>query len=105
MPQPKRFDSNAQRQAAYRARQKHALSALHLLPPLPTVPGIPGTLRWRWAVHLAHELVATVHTEMDDYYNGRSEDWQDGDRGEEFNDRKEAIEEAADKLAELADNP
>jgi hypothetical protein len=42
---------------------------------------------------------------MDDYYNSRSEDWQESDRGEEFNDRKEAVEEAMDKLAELDDNP
>jgi len=107
MPQPKRYASNAQKQAAYRRRIEMAKQGsfdADYLPPLPKVDGIPGTQRWRRAIQLALQLLTTVQEEMDDYYNDRSEEWFEREQAELFQERKDAVDEAVDALTELANN-
>jgi hypothetical protein len=107
MPRPKRYASSAQRQAAYRERIEQARQGrfdADYLPPLPSVDGIPGTTRWRQAVQLALQLLNTVQEEMDDYYSSRSETWQESEPGEEFDERKQAVDEAHDAVSSLADS-
>ena len=105
MPQPKRYPTNAKKQAAYRRRRKTETQAqfdAQYLPPLPTVDGMPGIVRWRRAIQLAQQLISTVQQEMDDYYDSRSEQWQESERGEEFQERKQAVENALQELDDLA---
>jgi len=95
MPQPKMHPSHAARQAAYRRRQEQA-RAQQLrtsgLPPLPTIATMPGTPRWKAALAHAHCLLAGVAAEMQAYFDDRSEQWQEGERAEEHQQRIEAVE-------------
>ena len=104
MPQDTQHPSHAARQAAYRKRQEASrIRQLQErgLPPLPIISPIPGTHRWRQAVAAAVALLTTVETEMDAYYNARSERWQDSDRGEDFSERLAAIQEARESVTGL----
>jgi hypothetical protein len=101
MPQPRMYSSHAARQAAYRSRQEQAREQqLHAkgLPPLPAIAGMPGTCRWRGAVSQAICLLTTVVNEMQDYFDERSEEWQEGERAEEHQQRIEAVEDIVDAL-------
>jgi hypothetical protein len=105
VPQPKRHTTNAQKQAAYRRcrkTDKQDQFDTQYLPPLPSVAGMPGTMRWRRAIQLARQLMDTVQQEMDDYYRSRSDDWQGSERGEEFQERKNAVDNALAELDDLA---
>ena len=79
MPTPKKHNSNAQRQAAYRKRQELARQIERQqkgLPPLSAIPTMPGTRRWTHMLEQARILVDTVKQEREDYYDERSEAWQ-----------------------------
>jgi len=104
MPQAKVHTSHAERQAAYRRRCAHARERQLKekgLPSLPALSTIPGTTRWRQAVQSATDLLGAVVTEMEEYFDDRSERWQDGDRGERFKECLEAITDARDAVADL----
>lgn len=101
MPQPKMHTSHAARQAAYRKRQERAraqqLQARGLVP-LPAIATMPGNVRWSQAIAQAASLLTSVVDEMQDYYDERSEDWQEGDRGETHQQRIDAVQEIVDAL-------
>ena len=101
MPQPRTHTSHAQRQAAYRKRQEQRrVEELHAkgLPPLPAIPTIPGHARWSKAISQAGRLLGMVVAEMQDYFDERTEDWQESDRGVSHQERIEALEEIVDAL-------
>ena len=98
MPTPRKYESPAQRQAAYRARRAAAEKGL---PPIPT---IPGYRRWQAMMGAALALLADIHREMDDYHQERSESWRDSDRGEAFLERMDSTREIID-LLEAMDTP
>jgi len=106
MPQPKIHASHARRQAAYHQRQEEA-RRLQLqgrgLPPLPTIPTMPGMARWNQSIASAMGILSTTAEEMQSYFDGRSEKWQEGDRGQAFQERLDAIGAAKDVVAELTD--
>lgn len=83
MPEVRKHATNAQRQAAYRKRKEQArtqqLSA-RSLPPLPAIPSMPGEVRWATALKHAQHLLESTLEEMEQYYDDRSEDWQEGAR-------------------------
>jgi len=103
MPQPRKYESRAQQQAAYRNRCAAALRS-HMqtkgLPALPPIPAMPGTARWRAAARMAHDLLTTICEEMQAYADDRSEQWQEGERAEDFADRLASIEQIRDALHE-----
>lgn len=105
MPGPARtYGNNAARQRAYRARcRATAATAWHAagLPALPRIASVPGTVRWRALVQQAQALLDTAVTEMQEYYDGRSATWQEGERGERFLERLEALQEACRAVEEL----
>ena len=104
MLQIRKYESNAQRQAAYRLRMQHArneqLSA-RSLPPLPAIPAMPGNARWRDSLRQAHWLMETTASEMQAYSDERSEEWQEGDKGELFTNRTESLHDLLEDLDEL----
>jgi len=106
MPQPRKYATEADRQAAYRRRcedsRRRQIGAKGL-PPLPVLPTVPGTVRWKAALEHARLLVASIGQEMENYYGDRSELWQDSDKGEEFTARLEAIQELHEQIEEIAD--
>jgi hypothetical protein len=104
MPQPQKHASQAARQAAYRLRCRQARTkeqAERGLPALPSVPTLPGTARWTAAVSSARLLLETVQAEMLAYFEERSEVWQEGERGQAFTDRLEALETVLSSLEDV----
>jgi hypothetical protein len=72
------------------------------LPPLPPLPSLPGKARWRGAIRRALQLLTLVRDEMADYFEDRSEVWQQSDRGVVHQERVETLEELLPTLEELA---
>jgi hypothetical protein len=103
MPQVKKHNSDADRQAAYRRRcaQSHVLLAATDLPAPTRLAALPSTGRWRKGIVQAHNLLELVQQEMQAYYDQRSDNWQDGDKGDAFQERLEAIGEAIAQVDEL----
>lgn len=95
MPQPRKHANAASRQAAYRARQD-AVRRDQLrqkgLPGLPALPQMPGTLRWKAAIQMALTLLERTADEMRDYYDERSEAWQESERGDEHQERIDGLD-------------
>jgi hypothetical protein len=101
MPQPRKYASAAERQAAFRDRRAAAWTTQMQakgLPGLPAVATIPGTTRWQSCVRTAYGLLTMVCDEMQTYADERSERWQDSDRAQEFADRLTSIVEIRDAL-------
>lgn len=96
MPTPRKYATNAARQAAYRQR-----GAASPATSLPAPPATPGTRRWRTLLGHARTLLATVATEMTMYGEKRSNAWQESERGETFTERMETVEAILDLLEEL----
>src|ERR1700679_4035122 len=97
MPQVRKYASHADRQAAYRHRcEQERLRALagKGLPPVPAIAAMPGWRRWRSALGLAAALVAMVRQEMEQYLADRSEAWQASERGDQFQERIDGLEQA-----------
>jgi hypothetical protein len=104
MPQPKIHASAAERQAAFRARREQARQieiAAKGLPPLPVIPSIPGWPRWNARFRMAHELLDGAVSEMQEYFDDRSETWRESERGEEHQERTASAEAVRDALDEL----
>ena len=104
MPQPKIHASAAKRQAAFRARSERARQAelaAKGLPSLPVISSMPGWPRWNASFTAAQELIACNLSEMQDYYDDRSESWQESQRGEEHQERIASVEAVLDALGEL----
>jgi hypothetical protein len=95
MPTPRKYDNPAQRQAAYRARQATAQASQF---PIPTVPGYQ---RWQVMMGTALAMLTNVHHEMDNYYQQRSEAWQESEKAESFVERMDTLGEIIDLLDEL----
>src|SRR5262245_53322372 len=97
MPTPRRYASHAQRQAAYRRRAAQARDqelAAKGMPSLPRVPNLPGTRRWAAMTEQALALLQTIQEEMEEYYEQRSQQWQESERAEAMGERLHALQEA-----------
>ena len=104
MAQARKYESAAARQAAYRLRQEQARSAQlqeRGLPSLPVLPSLPGYPRWNAALMRAVEHLRLVHVEMSDYFEARSQRWQESERGEEHLERVSTLEEVLASVEEL----
>jgi len=97
MPTPRKYKSGAERQVAYRLRCKEREGTL--AHPLPLTL---GRKRWTAMLGRALHLLEQAHEEMQDYYDGKSEAWQDSERGEAL---AETMESAQDIASELKDIP
>jgi hypothetical protein len=103
MPQPKHYASHAERQAAYRNRCKRARNAelaAKGLPAMPAISTMPGWPRWNAALNMAHEIISTTASEMQDYFDDRSEAWQESEQADAHQEKIEAIQAILDMLGE-----
>jgi hypothetical protein len=91
-------------QVQERATQLQAKS-LPPLPPLPALPSLPGQTRWCALLNQAQWALQTVSQEMEEYAAARSESWQEGERGEAFQERLEAVQEVLATVEELTAIP
>ena len=106
MPTPRRHPNRAEQQAAdrQRLRQARTQELLHKgLPPVPPVPTMPRRRRWDAAAQQALRLMQTIRNEMQDYYDERSDEWQESQRGEEFTERLQAVEDLVAAIEDLAE--
>jgi hypothetical protein len=98
MATPRKYATNAERQASYRARCTAMARS-----DLPTrVPTVVGPRRWAVVIGHAQGLLAGVAAEMATYWDDRSDTWQNSERGEQLTDRLAALEEILDALGEVA---
>lgn len=101
MPTPKQYATSAERQRAYRQRQAQALRQQRKRQGLPAAAGLatmPSEARWCALHQQATTALHTLHTEMQDYYQARSEVWQESERGDAFLERLEALENLFNEL-------
>ena len=101
MPPLKTYENNATRQSAYRRRNEEARRLERErkgLPDLPPIPTIPGERRWAAMIREATALLNTVLQERETYFDDRSETWRDSEKGDDFQERTDAIQEVLDAL-------
>ena len=104
MVPPRRYDTAAQRQAAYLQRQAAAREALLLakgLPPLPALATMPGDRRWGILIQNAARGLEIAAEEMEAYFDERTARWREGEKGEEFVARLEELKSILTDLARL----
>ncbi len=104
MPTPQIYANPAEKQKAYRARQEAARRQLlqaKNLPPAPAIPTIPGEARWQALNAHAIAALQTIQSEMQAYYDDRSETWQESDKGEEFQERIDALSDRLDEWTDI----
>ena len=101
MPRMRRYSTNAERQAAYRSRQRQTqVPPLHL-PALAPLSTVPSTARWKMAIDLAERLLANVAEEMQDYSDNRSERWHEGDVAQRFHENLDMVTDVKDQIDDL----
>lgn len=104
LPQLRKYKTRSEQQAAYRLRVKRSLEelvSLKNLPSLPAVPTIPGTHRWRAMLASAQLMLETVAQEMIDYYEDRSQQWQESEKGDDFLMKHENLQECISQLQNI----
>jgi hypothetical protein len=101
MPTPRRYANPAQRQAAYRSRMAEARQRELTAKGMPPLPPLPGTRRWAAMTGQALRLLQTVQVEMQEYYEQRSEPWQESERGERMAEHLQLLQEAITAVEEL----
>jgi hypothetical protein len=104
MPTPKRHENAAARQQAYRERRKLGrLSSLSSrnLPLASAIAAIPSTARWKELRRQAEAALKTLLDEMENYQDQRSENWQEGDKGQAFQEVIDRAEEALDAVRNI----
>jgi hypothetical protein len=105
MPQPREHASGAARQAAYRKRCDRArklVLASKGLPQLPAISTMPGWPRWNASLNTARELVERTVEEMQEYFDERSEEWQEGEKASDFQERIDEVQAMMDAMSELS---
>ncbi|SRR6266568_8304984 len=101
MPQPRKYETRAEQQAAYRKRRtisEQELLAQKGLPPLPAIPTMPGITRWKAMIQHAHALLCAATDEMQNYHDDRSEQWQNSANAEDMHARVEYLQESVAQL-------
>jgi hypothetical protein len=104
MPTPRRHESAAARQRAYRRRRKLARTGsleLESLPQASSIAAMPSTARWKELRRQAGAALQTLLQEMETYQDQRSESWQEGDKGQAFQEVLDKLEEAIDAVRNI----
>jgi len=63
---------------------------------------MPGWPRWNASIEAERELVERTHAEMQEYFDERSEEWQDGERAEEHQEKTDLVQTLLDAFGDLA---
>lgn len=63
----------------------------------------PQTAKKRWTelLNQASAALTTRRDEMQEYFDERSESWQEGEKGAEFQERIDALDSILEELADL----
>lgn len=96
-PNQQSINKAARRQAAYRRRRQEridyllAMRGLSSLPALPAISTIPGWPRWKQAMARIAAQIEIIDGEMTDYYDARSERWQESEQASAFEQNREVL--------------
>lgn len=103
MPTPKQYESSADRQKAFRDRQKaaRATAIAQGAPKAAAVPTMPSNARWTTLIQQARAALDTCRGEMQEYFDERSEQWQESDKADAMQQRIEQLESIVGDLEEL----
>jgi broad specificity phosphatase PhoE len=71
------------------------------LPPAPAIPTMPSMARWKAPHEQARAALDTMQEEMQGYFDDRSEAWQEGEKGEAFQEILDRVEEARTAVEDL----
>ena len=72
------------------------------LPGASQIASMPSSRRWCAQIELARAAVTIVYDELVVYYSDRSDDLQESDKGADFQERVESIEELLQQFDTLA---
>ncbi len=107
MPTPKIHTDRAERQRAYRQRQKGAREielAAKGLPVTPSIPTMPGTARWEALIKSARTALDASRYDMEAYFDARSENWRESERGEALQEQINELESIIGQIDDLIDD-
>ena len=108
MPTPRQYASDADRQRAYRERQKQTLAKLldaKNLPSSQAIPTLPSYPRWKALHEKARADIQTMRDEMEAYRDERSEQWQGSGRAEQFQEMLDSADTLLATLDEFSPRP
>ena len=96
MPAARKYENAADRQAAYRARRKTRGDSA-------TSAAAAGSVYRRWEAmqRQALSILEQVTSEMEVYFDQRSEAWRDSDRGETFAEMMESLADVVEAAKEV----
>ena len=97
MTQLHKYTTSAERRTAYCLR-------LCNTPAAAWPASMPSTARWRIALDRATQLLQTVGQEMQDYSDGRTERWREGQSAERLHENLEQINNLREQLDDLRSN-
>lgn len=98
MPRTRKYQTNSERQAAYRRRCAQVANIAHTSEPIPSAP---GRRRWKAMLKAASVLLDCAAGEMQDYFEARSEAWQESQTGESLTEMLESVQDALATLEDL----
>ena len=102
MARPRKHAGGADRQRAYRARLRgRRVTGLESSPAPSAISAMPSTARWSALISQARTCLQTVQDEMQNYFDDRSDAWQEGERGLAFEERIELVETATQAVEDL----
>lgn len=104
MAQPRKHATNAERQAAYRARLRNTAEDPLALPAAAGPSSMPSSARWRTALDKAARLMQTVSQEMQAYSDQRSERWHEGESAQCFHDCLDHVVDLQEQIDDLRSN-
>jgi hypothetical protein len=98
MPRTKKYQSNGERQAAYRRRCAQVTD----VGVSGTVSSVLGRRRWGAMVNKALLLLDCTASEMQEYFEAHSESWQESQAGESLAEMLELVQGALASLEDIA---
>src|SRR5580658_9575943 len=93
------------RQSRFRKRQQETRRREQRekgLPSMPKISAMPGKARWQATVEAAEALLSQAAEEMEQYWEERSETWQESYGAEEHLQRTKRLAKIAETLSEMA---
>lgn len=96
----KQRTQTAERQRRFRERQAARDKATESagLPAPRQISTMPSTARWNALLEAGRGKIEQLRDEMQEYFDERTEEWQESDRGTEMQERLERLEEALTAL-------
>ena len=102
MPRTKKYQTNRERQAAYRRRCAQTTDAELINEISEPIPSVRGRRRWKAMVKAASVLLDCAASEMQDYLDQHSDQWRDSQAGESLTEMLESVQETLASLEDIA---